>query len=515
MKYGFSISCLAARLWLLPCRYVLALWLLLSSGAAWARGDGPGQEAPGPGYCGGRILIRPKSQSSDAALARFHAALNCKVLQSFERLGRVQVVALPKGAAVKACIAKYRQSGLVEFAEPDYLRHIDSVTPNDPKYLDGTLWGLNNYGQNGGTPHADIDAPDAWGVLTSASNIVVAILDTGVRYTHEDLAANMWTNPSDGSHGTNAIAGTTDPSDDNGHGTLMAGVLGAVGNNGKGVVGVAWQVQMMACKCFNSSGVATDSAILACMDYAIGNGARIISASFDSTGFGQALSNSIFSASAAGIIFVASAGNNSANIDVTPHYPACYAIDNIISVAYSTRNDGLGNFSNYGATNVDLAAPGDQIYSTFASSDTAYYPPSYLGINLAGTSFAAAYVSGACALMLTKYPAEPYQLIISRLLEATDPVPALAGKCATGGRLNLYKALSPPIRLSPLPSAGGPFALRVFAGPNRTCVIEVSSDLAGWSPVFTNTTALSGTFDFTDAGSGSYTSRFYRAVSLP
>src|SRR5260370_8859907 len=142
----------------------------------------------------------------------------------------------------------------------------------------------------------------------------------------EDLSRNIWTSRTDGSHGTNAVAGSSDPSDDYGHGTLMAGVIGAVGNNGKGVVGVAWRVQMMACKCFNSNGIASDSAILACMDYAQANGARIISASFDSTGFGQALSNAIVSASAAGIIFVASAGNNSTNLDVTPHYPACFAI---------------------------------------------------------------------------------------------------------------------------------------------------------------------------------------------
>src|SRR5439155_927608 len=158
-----------------------------------------------------------------------------------------QVLSVPEGETVPGLIAKYQRSGLVEFAEPDYTARV-FATPNDPKFLDGTLWGLNNLGQNGGTADADIDAPEGWDVLTSASNIVVAVLDTGVRYTHEDRAANMWVNPNGGGHGTNALDGTNDPSDENGtgHGTLVAGILGAVGNNGKGVTGVAWQVQIMA-----------------------------------------------------------------------------------------------------------------------------------------------------------------------------------------------------------------------------------------------------------------------------
>ncbi len=160
-----------------------------------------------------------------------------------------------------------------------------------------------------------------------------------------------------------------------------------MGNNGKGVTGVAWRVQMMACKCFSSSGSSSDSAIIACMDYARANGARIINASFSSPGFSQSLSNSVYDARQAGIIFVAAPGNGppAVNVDVTPYYPACYDIDNIVSVAYTTRNDGLGSLSYYGATNVDLGAPGDQIYSTYSPTDNYYWPPSS-SFNLAGTS---------------------------------------------------------------------------------------------------------------------------------
>jgi len=147
-------------------------------------------------------------------------------------------------------------------------------------------------------------------VLTSASNIVVAVLDTGIRYTHEDLASNMWVNPDDGGHGLNALTGSTIRNDDSssGHGTLMAGVIGGVGNNGKGVTGVRGKYNSMACKCFSSSNTAAPRISSLCIDYARTNGARVINASFSSPSNSISLSNAIFSARDAGIIFVASAG---------------------------------------------------------------------------------------------------------------------------------------------------------------------------------------------------------------
>lgn len=465
---------------------------------------------PAPQYRSDQILIQPRPGVSRAELAAFHSSHGTRVLRTFDAAGGSQLIALPAGATVPGFVAEYQHSGLVSFAEPDYLVYADATLPNDPKFLDGTLWGLNNYGQNGGTAGADIAAPEGWDVLTSASNIVVAVLDSGIRATHEDLASNMWVNPDDGGHGYNAFTGTNDPADDGtSHGTEVAGVLGAVGNNGKGVTGVAWRVQMMACKCLNN-GTGSDSTVIDCIEYARTNGARIINASFDTPTPSLALSNAIVTARDAGIIWVASAGNNSQDVDVTPDYPTCYGLDNIVSVAATTRNDTLWSMSNYGATNVALAAPGDQLYTTFASSDSAYWP--FSGFNIAGTSFAAPYVSGALALMLAKYPTENYHQIISRLLAATDPLPALAGKCVTGGRLNLAKALNPPIWLSSVPSAtAGNLKWHLATGANRTCVIQVSSNLVNWTSVYTNTTSTNGTFDFTNTMVTP--AQFYRAVS--
>jgi|GEM_PF-1868719 len=505
---AFAASAKVSRLrehfvWLLLGRVLLSLGAAGTAGAV-QRAIASGPSAAAPGYAEDRILVQPKAGISREALASFHSAQQGKVLQTFDNIGRLQVVALPAGETVPGFIAKYQNSGLVEFAEPDYIMHT-ALVPNDPKYADGTTWGLNK-----------IQAPAAWEVLTSATNIIVAVLDSGVRYTHEDLAANMWVNPSDGGHGWNAIARTNDPWDDStdAHGTQMAGVIGAVGNNGKGLTGVAWQVQIMACKCFSSSGSGTNSDIIACMEYARTNGAKVLNASWSvlgGTSFSLALSNAIYTARNAGIIFVTAAGNSypAVNIDVTPCYPANLQIDNIVTAAYTTSADALGILSNYGATNVDLAAPGESIYSTYNSGDT-----NYSGF-YSGTSFAAAYVSGAFALLLAEYPAENHQQIINRVLRANDPLPALSGKCATGGRLNLRKALT-PIRLTGVAATGnGPFQLHVSATTNLALVIQASTNLAGWFPIFTNTTSAGGTFDFTDNQSTNWPQRFYRAVASP
>lgn len=440
----------------------------------------------------------PKAGINRTALVNFHLARKGVVLRTFEGIGRLQVIRVPARQTVSGLIAQYQKSGLVEFAEPDYIGQVFDTKPNEKAFTNGTLWGLTN-----------ISAAAAWDVLTSASNIVVAVVDTGVRYTHEDLASNMWVNPNDGGHGWNALDGNNNPADAGTHGTMVAGVLGAVGNNDKGVVGVAWRVQIMACACFNSFGSGNVSDVITCLDYARTNGARIINASWGFTN-SLALSNAMISLRDAGIIVVAACGNSSTNIDLSPTYPASYQLDNIITVASTSKSNPLSTFSNFGATNVDLAAPGEQIYSTFPATDNYYYTDVP-----GGTSYSAPYVSGACALLMAQYPADSYQQIISRLLSSTDPLPSLAGKCRTGGRLNLRKALR-TILVATIPATnGGPFQLRVSGGLNRTCAVEATTNLISWSPVFTNTASTNGTFDFVDDQSTNLPQRFFRATAAP
>lgn len=456
-----------------------------------------------------RILVQVKPGATPQALAKLHGSRGAHVLGHFGPEGRLQTVSVPPGTRVPDLISEYLRSGLVTFAEPDYVRH-GAATPNDPKYTDGTLWWLNNYGQNGGVAGADIHAAAAWDISASAPDVIVAILDSGVRYTHEDLAINMWTNPVDGSHGWNALTGTNDPVDSSGHGTLAAGVIGAAANNGKGMAGIAWRVQLMACTCFDANNNGFDSDIIACMEYARTNGAKIVNASWGSYSNSLALSNAVFQLRQEGITLVAAAGNNSRNIDTSPYYPACLGFDNVISVGYSTRNDTLGTFSNYGQTNVHLIGPGAAMYSTFFASDSSYLGNAFLE----GTSFSAPMVSGALALLASRHPADAPHQLIARLLRAADPVPALAGKCLTGGRLNLAKALNPPIVLKPAVS-GAELTVRVKAEPGTRIVVEAGDDVSHWVPVVTNTTSAAGVFDFSETRTASPGSRFYRAVAKP
>jgi len=464
-------------------------------------------------YRSDRLLVMPKAGPLDA-LAAFHAQHGGEVLGRFAALGGLLVVEVAPGTDIVKLIQAYRESGLVKYAEPDYFRYLD-FAPNDPKYLDGTTWGLNNTGGGGGTAGADVGAAEAWDIQRYASNVVVAILDTGIRYTHEDLAANIWNNPLDGSHGFNSINGTTNVLDDSGlgHGTLVAGIVGAVGNNGKGLAGVAWRVQLMAAKCFDSVGNSSDSYILGAMEFARTNGAHVMIASFDSPGYSESLSNAIFAARQAGIVFVASVGNSKTNIDAAPRYPACYDIDNIVSVAYTDRSDSLGVLSNYGATNVDLAAPGEQIYSTWVPTDSYYY-----GF-YSGTSLAAPFVAGTFALLKERFPADPHQQLISRVLSGVDVKPGLVGKCVTGGRLNVRNALSHPITLSFDSFVNFPGVTlaqwTVSAGPTRNFTVEASTNLNSWAPVYSGITSAAGTAGFVDPVSPGLDKRFYRVMAEP
>lgn len=405
-----------------------------------------------------RILVKFRNDQTPEAMAGIHSRHQTKVLRRFKSLGNVDVVALPDGANVQDLIRKYEASGLVEFAEPDYLLRAASA-PNDPRFVDGTLWNMRNTGQSGGVSGADISAVAAWDKLNSASNIVVAIIDSGVRYTHEDLAANMWINPGetgldaqgrdkrtngidddgdgiiDDVYGIDAIKNSGDPIDTDGHGTHVAGIIGAVGNNRAGVVGVAWKVQIMACKFLESSGSGSVSDAIQCIDYARTKGAKIINASWGDYQNSSVLQSAIRRAGDAGIIFVAAAGNESYDDDAHPFFPAGYGLDNIVSVAATTRTDSLASFSNFGAATVDLAAPGSPIYSTYNTSDSSY-------TYLSGTSMSAPHVTGALALLRALHPEETYRQLINRVLATADPLPSLTGKCITGGRLNLQRALT-------------------------------------------------------------------------
>ena len=399
-----------------------------------------------------RILIKPKEGVSLSVLTNLNVRLGGRILKHFPRIGNLHVISLPSFISVSNALAFFRQSGLVKYAEPDYFVNA-LVEPNDFNYWNGDLWNLNNLGQYGGTAGADINATNGWDYQTSASNIIVAVIDTGVRYTHEDLAANMWVNPQENLDGyTNDLYGINlvnngrgngDPWDDYGHGTHVSGIIGAVGNNGVGIAGVCWQVQLMALKFIDSSGNGSISDAITCIDYARSHGAKVINASWGSYNFtSAALQDAINSLRDAGVIFVAAAGNDGNNNDANSLFPASYDFDNVIAVAASDRNDNLAWFSNFGLNTVKIAAPGIPIFSCWNGSDSDYQ-------NYQGTSMAAPHVAGACALVWSKYPELSMLQVIRRVLEGADPLPGMTNMCTTGGRLNLGKALVPVASKAP------------------------------------------------------------------
>ena len=305
-------------------------------------------------------------------------------------------------------------------------------------------WALNNVGQAGGIPDADIDAFEAWQVTSGSRNVVVAIVDSGIDFSHPDLAANIWTNPrevagngrdDDGNgyiddvHGWDFVDNDNTPQDGFWHGTHVAGIIGAVGNNGIGVSGVSQQVSILPLRFQNNSGSGYTGAAVSALNYVTRlklAGVPIVATNI-SWGGGTSTSLSLQTAlqaqANAGITVVVAAGNNGGDTDALPRYPSSYAFENIISVAGSDTADNLLSFSNYGATSVDLAAPGAGILSTL--------PGGGYGA-ISGTSMAAPHVTGTVALMAAVRPNATAAQIRSAVLGSVDRVSALAGRVSTG-----------------------------------------------------------------------------------
>ena len=341
----------------------------------------------------------------------------------------------------------------VRYAEPNFVFHTDA-TPNDPFF--SRLWGLSNTSQvvNGqpGTAGADIGAPQAWNTTTGSSAVTVAVVDTGVDWSHPDLAANMWINPGencpgcrndgiDNDHngyvddwrGWDFANNDNNPTDDNGHGTHVAGTIGAVGDNGVGVAGVNWHVSLMPLKFMKADGTGTAADAVSAILYAAQQGADVLNNSWGGDGYSQALADAIGVADSHGSLFVAAAGNSSSNNDTAPTYPASYDLPNVVSVAATDNTDDLAWFSNYGHRSVGLAAPGQDIYSTWPGGGYQY---------LSGTSMAAPHVSGAAALAKAAFPSASGVGLESLLLDSVDPLPTLAGVTASGGRLDVGSAVA-------------------------------------------------------------------------
>lgn len=365
---------------------------------------------------------------------------------------------------LRQMIKNFLSEPQIAYAESDYFVTGEDIVPNDPSYST-EMWNLENTGQYGGKVDKDIDAGAAWVTTKGSKNVKIAVIDTGVDYTHPDLAANIWTNPGetgldangndkatngidddgngyiDDVHGYDFYNYDGDPMDDYFHGTHVAGTIAAVGNNGIGIAGVCWTATIVPLKFLNEYGGGVISDAVNAVYYATRMGCKMTSNSWSGGGFDQSLSDAIADANTHGVLFVAAAGNDGLNIDTTANltYPACYTSANVVSVAAVDNMGNLASFSNYGYKNTDIAAPGVSIYSTLPVVPTQAMNDYLLDPNygyLSGTSMATPHVSGVLGLIFAKYPTTTVAQAIDRLKQRSDHTTTLMTKVAWSSTLN-------------------------------------------------------------------------------
>lgn len=398
------------------------------------------------------------AEAQNAALVKINGKVKEKIhTNAMKDKGDKQGVLLVS-TPLQAFDAIAKAKGLTEviYAEPNYI-YQHTATSNDTYYTNGSLWGMYGDGTSPANQYGS-QAGEAWAAgKTGSGSVYIGIIDEGYMYAHDDLAANAGKNPgeipgdgidNDGNGLIDDVYGWDFAGNNNtvfdgvgdDHGTHVAGTIGAVGGNGKGVAGVCWNVKLMNAKFLGSRGGTTANAIKA-VDYFTDLKTRhnlnlvATNNSWGGGGFSQALMDAITRANNAGILFIAAAGNSGTNNDATASYPSGYNVANVIAVASITNTGALSSFSQYGATTVDLGAPGSSIWSTVPKSSKGKIISGYASYN--GTSMATPHVSGAAALYASLNPGATAAEIRAAILGSVVPTSSLAGKCVTGGRLNV------------------------------------------------------------------------------
>jgi thermitase len=389
----------------------------------------------------GRLLVGFEKNVSTDRQERVLSEAGGRVSQRFGAIrgGRLVVVLTRSGTTTDTLRKRLARHPDVAYAEPDFFQFASAPkTPDDPYYsLDYALVDSPN--------DHDIDAPTAWGTRTGCAK--VAVLDTGIDTDHPDLAANVYKGedkPNNGkdddkngyvddTYGYNAIAGKGSGQDDNGHGTHVAGIVASRGNNANGNAGVCWSAKLVPVKFMNSRGKGSTSDAIEGIDYAVKKGLKIINCSFGSSSKSSALHDAVDYAQSKNALLVVAAGNDGENIDKSPVYPASYTDSNILAVAASTSDDTLASFSNFGSESVDVAAPGDDIFSTYLGGGYKV---------LSGTSMAAPYAAGVAAMLRKQESDATYGDLRYAVRHKVDKPAALNNKVAYDGRLNAQKALA-------------------------------------------------------------------------
>ena len=395
------------------------------------------------------LLVRFRPGVAPARAAQSLSRVPLRFTRRMRSVDNLHHVKLAAGVALRQAVRVLQRDRSVLYVEPNFV--IDAFAePDDPSFA--SQWALRNVGQTGGTPGADIEALAAWDVTTGNRGVVVAVIDTGADYTHEDLGPNIWVNNTaecfgngvdddgngyvDDCHGIDTMNGDSDPMDDNGHGSHVAGTIGAAGNSHVGVTGVNWNVTILPCKFLDESGRGSTAGAIACLDYVAvmrDRGLNVVATNNSWGGglFSQALTDAIRAQQQRGILFVAAAGNSAADNDVVRTYPCATDLPGVICVAATDHQDLLAGFSNRGRGTVHLGAPGVDILGTTPANGYESF---------SGTSMAAPHVSGVVALLHAQDPARDWRAVKNLILAGGAPQASL-DTTLSGRRLSAFGAL--------------------------------------------------------------------------
>lgn len=324
----------------------------------------------------GELLVRFRAGVSETEKTTIVAAKGAQRAKRLRGQSRLEQLQLTAGQLPEALAAELRLNPAVEMAEPNYLISSAELVPDDPRFAE--QWALRNTGTNGGQTGADIAAAMAWETTTGTSSTVIAVIDSGVDFTHPDLQHNQWVNKNeranaqdddrngyvDDTQGWDWIAGSGQTKDEQGHGTAVAGIIAAEGNNHTGITGVMWKASLMSLRVLDQTGTGDVASAIEAIDYAIARGAQVINLSWGTDEPSQALRDAIVRATRRGVVVVCAAGNAGRDLDSTPHYPASFNIPDLIAVAATDQLDQLASWSNWSATHATLAAPGTDLLTT-------------------------------------------------------------------------------------------------------------------------------------------------------
>ncbi len=398
--------------------------------------------------------VRASSVNMNALIQKSLGSIAILSVKPFRTDASFAKVKIAQSGMTALAISRISQDPSIQYAEPNFIyRTSEAGIPSDTDFE--KLWGIKNVGQMDaagqvGKPGADINVVPLWQRgITGSRDVVVAVIDTGVQWDHPDLEANVYTNPGeagglaangkdddgngfiDDVHGWNFAAQTNASSDDHDHGSHCSGTIGGVGDNGKGVAGINWQVSILPVKFLDGQGGGTLEGAVESIKYATKMKVNIMSNSWGGGGYSEALKDAIVEAKNAGILFVAAAGNDGSDNDATPTYPASYDVENVVAVAATDNMDKLAEFSNYGKNRVHVAAPGVKVYSTIKGGayDT-----------FSGTSMACPHVAGVSALLLSANPGWSFSEIKERLIKTSVPVAGLRRKVMAKGRVDANNA---------------------------------------------------------------------------